>query len=877
MESQARKQGPMLTTWTPTQRAAMLDYAGKIHGAMTTTVVNRVLKAIDENVLPVPSASRSTIIRYLKANLPRVRSNQLTLAFEQVQTESALDIDAEFPTPESTTTAEIVDPPHLVDATSTASIADEHAPLDPRQAAFDQLKVACIHLATTAARVPDLTVQEKLSLQNLLKHGARKPSRSFHTADELAKQRTKVERTTRKLSPRVVRNDVEQLPPSRFGVSANLTPKGIALVVENPAPANDAIRAGFEIITAKKPAQQVSRDIFQHLVPTHDDRDSNWGDHAVQQIEAPFGTTVGFAAGNKSLRDAWVRQQVLAPFLNGDVTADECAENWRRALAGDDTSPYHILTSRFTPEEQARYAKLNVSTLRRWAERYRTVAERASKDDLPTPSVAATLVQTVHSSRRPVKLTPEIVERVRDLFLIEEKNWSAVAIATFLRETYKVIISSRSIQRLVVNVIADRERLLARGGPEAADVTLRSRLERRAPYPNRCWIIDHSYLRATAISDPSHAFDFGATIRGDERGPGVSNFLWATSIKDACTGRVLMTKFWNCAPTTQDTMLVIRAAILRWGVPEIIYTDNGGDLRSLLLEEAMVALGIQHVLSIPYSPEGRGSIERFFRSLKEQVFILIPGYRGGDNPKPVNPDDLPTLAEIQRLADLYIEQLVNRTRNRTTGKIPAEHYDAEVGWRRTLTEAQRAALVMLLMCRRNAKVMKRGVAFEGKWYWSPILDQLAKGSAVNLHWDPSEKRVLQLTITEADGRLRYLGPAEYMDDKHPAPDFVTQTRAVAAVTRTVNTLVAAKSEKRVLAARRDRVRKAITAARQITDETASESTGTLHHPRALMAANDSAPTETGPVESTPPSGDTSAPRDSADAAPVRRNKRHWEA
>jgi putative transposase len=62
-----------------------------------------------------------------------------------------------------------------------------------------------------------------------------------------------------------------------------------------------------------------------------------------------------------------------------------------------------------------------------------------------------------------------------------------------------------------------------------------------------------------------------------------------------------------------DLMLAIR----RFGIPKRLYTDNGAAFRSHHLRMVAAKLGITLPHTPPYKPQGRGKIERFFRTVRE--------------------------------------------------------------------------------------------------------------------------------------------------------------------------------------------------------------------------------------------------------------------
>lgn len=83
-------------------------------------------------------------------------------------------------------------------------------------------------------------------------------------------------------------------------------------------------------------------------------------------------------------------------------------------------------------------------------------------------------------------------------------------------------------------------------------------------------------------------------------------------------------------PRLEDSL---KKAILKHGVPEQFYCDNGSVFSSHHLERICGKLGIRLSHSRPYRPEGRGKIERFFRfvdtSFKHEAYLQIENGRIG--------------------------------------------------------------------------------------------------------------------------------------------------------------------------------------------------------------------------------------------------------
>lgn len=69
-----------------------------------------------------------------------------------------------------------------------------------------------------------------------------------------------------------------------------------------------------------------------------------------------------------------------------------------------------------------------------------------------------------------------------------------------------------------------------------------------------------------------------------------------------------------CAHTVASVL--VSNWIARFGVPDIITTDQGRQFESELMKTLNTMFGIQHIRSSPYHPQANGMVERFHRTLK---------------------------------------------------------------------------------------------------------------------------------------------------------------------------------------------------------------------------------------------------------------------
>lgn len=110
----------------------------------------------------------------------------------------------------------------------------------------------------------------------------------------------------------------------------------------------------------------------------------------------------------------------------------------------------------------------------------------------------------------------------------------------------------------------------------------------------------------------------------------------------------------------------LRKVILRWGLMSCLYVDLGFDTKDLA--RATAAFNIALILGTESYPEGRGAIERFNRTLLEQLLCGWPG----------NPAVDPELQALERRVEHWATEQYNQTPHEgLDGDTPAERFHAD--------------------------------------------------------------------------------------------------------------------------------------------------------------------------------------------------------
>jgi putative transposase len=133
---------------------------------------------------------------------------------------------------------------------------------------------------------------------------------------------------------------------------------------------------------------------------------------------------------------------------------------------------------------------------------------------------------------------------------------------------------------------------------------------------------------------------------------------------------------------SEDTVrlgVALEPALACRGVPASVYVDNGSAFVDAWLLRACAKLGIRLVHSTPHRPQGRGKIERFFRTVREQFLVEITDTTAEDLVA-AGTDHRTALLALNGSLTAWIETEYHRRTHTETGQSPLDRWDG--GWTR---------------------------------------------------------------------------------------------------------------------------------------------------------------------------------------------------
>jgi putative transposase len=140
--------------------------------------------------------------------------------------------------------------------------------------------------------------------------------------------------------------------------------------------------------------------------------------------------------------------------------------------------------------------------------------------------------------------------------------------------------------------------------------------------------------------------------------------------------RALVGYRWSHSEDTLRLSQALRHGLAARGIPQTVYLDNGAAMVSKQLLRALAVLGIRLTHSRPGEPAGRGKIERFFRTVRDQFLVeLAPPQTDSTTPAAT-----PAVDDVTRLNELFtawVETVYHQREHSETEQTPLARFLAD--------------------------------------------------------------------------------------------------------------------------------------------------------------------------------------------------------
>jgi putative transposase len=311
---------------------------------------------------------------------------------------------------------------------------------------------------------------------------------------------------------------------------------------------------------------------------------------------------------------------------------------------------------------------------------------------------------------------------------------------TLCAHLHEPVPSQATVNRFILS-LSKSATVLAREGPKAWRAQMEPKCYRdlNACAPNEYWCGDHR--------------EMDLFVRVDDRDGAKIFRPWLTAWLDlgtrTCVGHVV-----RLVPNSDGIALALRAGILRFGVPQELYIDNGKDYRceylngekptsrnvalthdvtDTLAPGVLSPLGVTITHAHPYQGWSK-PIEPWFSHTFPEWEKSLPGYCGPNNKarpekllREISRGELLTLAEFTARVTERIEEY-HRTEHSVLRSTPlAAWQDAEI------VRPNPRTLDLLLMRQRSVRVFHQGIKIHGRFFWHDDLSP-HMGSTVDVRF-----------------------------------------------------------------------------------------------------------------------------------------------
>jgi len=180
-------------------------------------------------------------------------------------------------------------------------------------------------------------------------------------------------------------------------------------------------------------------------------------------------------------------------------------------------------------------------------------------------------------------------------------------------------------------------------------------------------------------------------------------------------------------------------ALEKRGLPRKLYVDNGPAFRSQRLGYACASLGVALLFATPYTPEGKGKIERVFKTLQMQLLPLVP--------------ESCSLEQLNTLLGQWIDTDYHQRLHSSTGQTPLERYLGQV---QLLRSAPKDLRDQFRNVARRQVDKDRSVSLNGRLYEAPVG---LIGQTVTLLYHPEDPSRIEVFLeSRSYGFLALLNP-----------------------------------------------------------------------------------------------------------------------
>ncbi|MGI6752229.1 MAG: DDE-type integrase/transposase/recombinase [Anaerovoracaceae bacterium] len=323
------------------------------------------------------------------------------------------------------------------------------------------------------------------------------------------------------------------------------------------------------------------------------------------------------------------------------------------------------------------------------------------------------------------KITEEIGGKIKEFRMQHPKVPIAILYERLVSE--KVINPIEISRPTVYRYVADM--VLPTDGGEAKEESLRFSYQ----YPGEMWQGDVLYGPYIQVGRKKQQTYLHAFI-------------------DDATRLITFSKFFF-EQNFETLRISLKEAMLKNGIPKLLYTDNGKIYRSQQLEYICASIGCTLLHSQPYVPRGRGKIERYFGTVRTRFLSGL------------DPESLSSLDALNSAYENWLETDYQKKKHSAlNGKTPHEMFIDGIDKVKLVTDRKQFSESFLLRVSRkvnhDATIQIDSLLFE--------TDPMFSGKRLEVRYEPEwlEDTTKALMLYEDGKKVGEAKKVRFLDNVH---------------------------------------------------------------------------------------------------------------
>jgi putative transposase len=171
----------------------------------------------------------------------------------------------------------------------------------------------------------------------------------------------------------------------------------------------------------------------------------------------------------------------------------------------------------------------------------------------------------------------------------------------------------------------------------------------------------------------------------------------------------------------------LEQAVLTRGLPRKLYVDNGSAFRSHHLESVAASLGFALIHATPYCPQGKGKIERFFRTVRSAFLSRAA---------------TDSLENLNNTFSSWLTEDYHQKKHSATGQTPFARFTARL---ECLRKAPDNILDHFRVCARRRVMKDRTVTLNRTLYEAPVA---LVGKNIELLYHPHDPQAVEAVFQQ---------------------------------------------------------------------------------------------------------------------------------